>query len=680
MDVHSPRRRRCAAAALAAVLTVSPIVVLVAPAGADAPATSITGLGPGARGDAVRQVQQALVNQGIPVAGGVDGVFGANTATALKQFQSAKGLPATGVVDEATALALGLARSALLGLAQGTRGDAVRALQERLVAAGITVAGGVDGVFGRGTKTALEEFQRARGLSVTGVVDAATAAALGSVTVTSPAPAAPNGAAPGSLVGLKIGARGDAVRELQRRLIGAGHPMVGGADGVFGVLTANALSAFQRSAGLKATGQADEATVNALSAAPAGGSSTPAPQAPSGAAPLVGLAYGSTGAAVKQLQEALVRAGVVVRGGADGVFGLATQRAVRDYQQAVGIAATGRVDEATANALTGGTRATEPPAGPTIVGLQPGSLGAAVKQLQEALIRAGVSVRGGADGIFGPATAQALRQFQGSQGLPATGVVDEATASALAAPRPANPAPNPVNPITSGNPSGGYAQFGEKGPRVVALQTALVRAGIALRGGVDGDFGSGTSAAVMDFQRARGLRVTGRVDDATAEQLGLARAEPPTAPDPAAVSITVFPVQGRCYFTDTWMAPRSGGRAHLGVDVIAPEGKLIYAVADGTITRTYTDHPGSLSGNGVRLTLGDGTYFFYAHMSSLAEGIGVGTKVRAGQVLGYVGSTGASMTNHLHFEVHPRGGAAVNPYPMIKAVDGCRRTEPLPQP
>ena len=83
-------------------------------------------------------------------------------------------------------------------------------------------------------------------------------------------------------------------------------------------------------------------------------------------------------------------------------------------------------------------------------------------------------------------------------------------------------------------------------------------------------------------------------------------------------------------------------------------------------------------GNGFRLTTADGTYFFYGHLRNLADGITVGTKVKAGQVIGFVGHTGDTNTPHLHFEVHPRGGDAVNPYLMVKSIDACNVKEPRP--
>lgn len=643
---------------------------------AQSPAVVVTGLARGAKGDAVKTLQQALVSQGIAVSGGVDGVFGAGTEAALKEFQSRNGLSPSGSVDLATALALGLESSPLMGLAQGSRGEAVKDLQLRLGAAGFTPKGGADGVFGAGTATSLGAFQKSKGLSVTATVDAATAAALSSVQPAAPAaqpaqptkPAtqpAPSPAAPGSLSGLTIGSRGDAVKRVQQILIDNGFTVVGGADGVYGVLTANAVRSFQNANAIALTGNVDEATAAALqaSAKPA-----PTPHDPTVTSPFVGLQYGSLGSDVSSLQQALIAAGIAVRGGADGVFGNATVAAVKELQARHGIAQSGKVDAATAGAL-----ASRQPSGSvtnTLVGLKAGALGNTVKQLQDALIAAGVTVRGGADGIFGPATSAALKSFQTSQGLGATGEVDQATADALAKPKA---------PVNGAAGTSGWASYGEKGARVTALQSALVSAGITVRGGVDGDFGSGTSAAIMEFQRQKGLKVTGKVDNATAQALGLGATPAPTTPDPASVSISVFPVQGKCYFGDSYGYPRSGGRTHLGVDIIAPEGNLLYAVADGKISKIYADYPGSLSGNGLRLTMADGTYFFYAHLTSFADGIELGVPVRAGQVLGYVGRTGNAGTTHLHFEIHPKGGAAVNPYPIVKAIDACNVTTPLGQ-
>jgi peptidoglycan hydrolase-like protein with peptidoglycan-binding domain len=670
------------------VLSLSPAIASPATVFAEGSSAPVSGLSQGARGDAVKLLQQALVDRGVQVSGGVDGVFGPGTAAAVKQFQSSKGLSVSGSVDEATALALGLVSSPYLDLAQGARSDAVKSLQQRLLDLGVQVSGGADGIFGAGTAAAVKAFQAGRGLASTGVVDVVTAAALGNLSPTggpapvapapAPAPAAPQPAAQPAapeapsvnpLVGLKVGARGDAVKTLQGQLKSAGFATVGRADGIFGALTANALASFQTSAGLAANAVVDDATVAALAQASSssGGQSGGSTGVTS---PLLGLAVGSRGDAVRTLQTTLIAAGASVRGGADGVFGSATRSALERYQQGAGLAVSGTVDEATASALASGKSLSGGSAG--LLGLTSGSLGSGVKALQEALIAAGVTVRGGADGIYGPATSQAVSAFQTSQGLAVTGKVDEATAAALA---------NPKTPAAPQSPAtGGFAVFGEKGARVSAVQAALVNAGLTIRGGVDGDFGPGTSAAVMDFQRARGLKVTGRVDDATAAALGLTLAEAPAAPDPATVQIAVFPVQGRCYFGDSFGYARSGGRTHLGVDIIAPSGKLLYAAADGTITKVYADYPGSLSGNGLRITMADGTYFFYAHLTGLADGIEVGTKVTAGQIVGTVGSTGNSGTSHLHFEVHPQGGSAVNPYPIVKVIDGCNTIDPLPQP
>ena len=71
-----------------------------------------------------------------------------------------------------------------------------------------------------------------------------------------------------------------------------------------------------------------------------------------------------------------------------------------------------------------------------------------------------------------------------------------------------------------------------------------------------------------------------------------------------------------------------------------------------------------LGGNTVSLVGDDGNRYYYAHLSSWEGGA---RAVAQGEVLGYVGHTGDSPANHLHFEIHPGGGAAVNPYPTVRA-------------
>ena len=562
----------------------------------------------------------------------------------------------------------------VVGLRQGSTGTDVTTLQKALIDAGVTVPGGADGVFGSATKSALTAYQSRSGLSTTGEVDAATAAALG---LTAPAPAAV------ASDGLAVGAQGDAVKQLQNALMSFGVFLPGGADGLFGAATRTAVSNFQRWNGLAVTGTVDAATASKLKLGSAEATPTPAatptavaaPTATSGAgAAFVGMNVGARGDNVKVLQRALIAAGVSVRGGADGVFGLATAAALTTYQQANGLAATGVVDDAVIAklALAPGAAAPTPAPAPTTggsyVGITVGSNGALVKDLQRALMQTGLTLRGGADGVFGNMTRASLQQYQQSQGRAQTGAVTDADATALAL-------------GTSGAPQGvssqaGFAVFGERGDRVKALQQSLLRVGIPLSGGADGVFGAATSGAILAFQRREGMPATGKVDQATADRLGNAAAPAPTPPSSAGVALEVFPVQGRCWFGDTWQAPRSGGRLHEGVDVIAARGNLLYAAVSGRISKIYVDSPGSLAGNGLRIAQDNGTYITYLHMDTIAPGIGLGVPVTAGQVVGTLGSTGNAATPHLHFEVHPGGGAAVNPFPLVKPIDACNVTAP----
>jgi murein DD-endopeptidase MepM/ murein hydrolase activator NlpD len=136
---------------------------------------------------------------------------------------------------------------------------------------------------------------------------------------------------------------------------------------------------------------------------------------------------------------------------------------------------------------------------------------------------------------------------------------------------------------------------------------------------------------------------------------------PATPPPSNAGSGIVCPVAGPRAFGDTWGAARSGGRRHEGVDMMSPAGTPLVAVESGSVQFKTT----RLGGNSVWLNGASGTRYFYAHLSAWE---GSSRSVSQGEVIGYVGATGNTTANHLHFEVHPGGGRAVNPYPYVRAV------------
>ena len=149
----------------------------------------------------------------------------------------------------------------------------------------------------------------------------------------------------------------------------------------------------------------------------------------------------------------------------------------------------------------------------------------------------------------------------------------------------------------------------------------------------------------------------------------------PVAPAPVApANFPMAPVP-RCDILSNFGDGRSGGRAHEGIDILATKGQEVFAMVDGTLTLQVVagsnQSGASLSGNLWQLTAATGgTYYIYAHLSAFADGLSKGSKVTKGQLIGYVGDTGnpGAGNYHLHFEIHPGGGAAVDPLPLLRPV------------
>jgi peptidoglycan LD-endopeptidase LytH len=139
----------------------------------------------------------------------------------------------------------------------------------------------------------------------------------------------------------------------------------------------------------------------------------------------------------------------------------------------------------------------------------------------------------------------------------------------------------------------------------------------------------------------------------------------PTPPDGGAGG-GVCPVKGPVRIGQGWGAPRDGGRRrHQGIDLLAPSGTPLVAVASGHITRLSNLDRGR---GGISLWLRDrrGTAYYYAHNQHNL--VHLGQHVRAGQQIARVGTTGNARGGppHLHFQLHPNGGRPVSPDALVR--------------
>ena len=277
-----------------------------------------------------------------------------------------------------------------------------------------------------------------------------------------------------------------------------------------------------------------------------------------------------------------------------------------------------------------------------------------------------------------PGLGQEVELPTAPSSTPAAGAAP-APAAAAAAPAAAAPATAPATTTPAPTATAVTLKVGAKGQLVKDLQRQLRKRGIKVS--VDGAFGPATRTAVRKLQKRMRLAPTGIVNAALLKRLGIrtrtaaAVAAPPvrTIAPGASPYLKVFPVSGDYSYSDDFGAARHQGR-HEGVDIMADRNTPLVAVDDVTVKRLTRTETG-LGGIWVWLVRADGTEYYYAHMASIAPGIDVGTTLTAGQVVGGVGNTGDARygATHLHFEVHPGGGAATDPYPHLVAVDPTAR-------
>ena len=131
----------------------------------------------------------------------------------------------------------------------------------------------------------------------------------------------------------------------------------------------------------------------------------------------------------------------------------------------------------------------------------------------------------------------------------------------------------------------------------------------------------------------------------------------PVSNTPIATGDWICPVQGATSFSDTYGAPRPGGRKHRGVDMSAARGTPLVAPVSGVVT--FAEE--SLGGKTFWLAGDDGKTYYGAHLDTF----GNSGRVVGGTVIGTVGDTGDAVGYHLHFQIGSGGGVWQNPYPTV---------------
>ncbi len=540
----------------------------------------------GAKGERVRILQRALMALGFDV-GKVDGSFGSGTHVAVQEFQRSQGLTADGKAGKKTLSKLetyfdsqGNCLSGPLvtdppkgedpkeeepeeeipeadiptrTLRYGMSGLDVKYTQQRLAALGY-YTGAVDGKFGSEMQKAAKAFQRKNHLAADGVIGPATIKVLFSndaiaaeeeaVGTATPTPTPTPTPAPT----LSYGSRGDAVREMQKRLLELGY-YTGNVDGVFGSGTLRAVQLFQSRNSLAVNGEANAATLERLYSDNAVGAEeeeeatasptptptpTPTPVPEQTKIPDRTLRYGDSGDDVILLQNRLKELGYF-KATVDGSFGSSTRQAVRDFQQTNGLSVDGVAGSKTYAKLfsDGALRPTPAPgAGNTLLipdrTLTSGDSGEDVKSVQQRLKNLGYRVTA-IDGEYGAGTVAAMKAFQQMNALTATGSGNMATYARLYSDDALM-----ATGVKAGESAPAYTNLrvGATGPAVIRLQQALKALDYDVQ--VTGTYDTATSQAVRSFQVINGLSVDGTAGKNTQTKLYSGSAKGyPTGPENA---------------------------------------------------------------------------------------------------------------------------------------------------
>lgn len=530
----------------------------------------------GSTGEAVRTIQRQLnrIAKDYPSFGTleVDGVYGQSTADVVKKFQKQFGLTQDGVVGHSTWYQISYIYVAVKKLAQltsegeqptgglvsgtfpgtlrlGSSGDTVEQVQFWLNTVADYVPSipkvNVDGIFGPATQTAVRAFQTHYSLTVDGIVGRVTWDTLYNEYQSIQADIAPPGVTqPGQYPGtpLRVGARGNEVKQMQfyLRIIARSNrniPSIN-ADGIFGSATEAAVRAFQNGYGLNVDGVVGPLTWNKIYEVYTdliNGLLT-ADQRP-GVYPGTPLRLGSTGRAVKEIQYYLYLLSAyfpeIPQIAYDGIFGAATEKAVRAYQQLFGLTVDGIVGRATWDSIYQRFTTLRNVDGPMLnlrvlaypgYDLKEGSQGEIVKFVQFMLAFIGVFYDGilpidSLTDVYGPETAASVRSFQREFNLPQTGVMDETTWNTMVIIYLSLAA----DPTGVDRPVGEYPgyvlAFGSAGSAVLELQQFMNEIASRFCAGwfvpESGIVDETTYNAIKEFQKGFGLPVTGLVDRLT---------------------------------------------------------------------------------------------------------------------------------------------------------------------